>query len=133
MNVPRSFSFTAFRSMISDGRESVVTAIIKESTTPRSAPFDSSASMNRYDRAVEYGILSRDLYRANADTLSLPYARLLTNLAAFHSNFENHEECIALLAFYRIEFYAISITYDKGKHAAHGQRSARRHGTTLYE
>ena len=55
------------------------------------------ASMNRYDRAVEYGILSRDLYRANADTLSLPYARLLTNLAAFHSNFENHEESIALL------------------------------------
>ena len=35
---PSNFGFTALRSMISDGSESVVTAIMKESTVPSRAP-----------------------------------------------------------------------------------------------
>lgn len=42
--IKRSFGLTAFFSMITDGRERVVTAIIKDRTTPNWAPFESSAS-----------------------------------------------------------------------------------------
>ena len=38
MKIPSSFGFTAFRSMIMEGSESVVIAIIKDSTTPRGRP-----------------------------------------------------------------------------------------------
>lgn len=44
MNIPSSFGFTAFRSIIIDGSESVVTAIIKDRTVPSSAPFPRRAS-----------------------------------------------------------------------------------------
>ena len=44
INIPNSFGFTAFFNIISEGRESVVTPIIKESTTPSLAPFASRAS-----------------------------------------------------------------------------------------
>ena len=44
INIPKSLGFTALRSIIIDGRESVVTAIINESTTPSNAPFASRAS-----------------------------------------------------------------------------------------
>lgn len=44
INTPNSFGFTAFFSIIIDGRLSVVTAIIKERTTPSFAPFASNAS-----------------------------------------------------------------------------------------
>ena len=44
MNMPRSFGLTAFLSIIIDGRERVVTPIINERTTPKSAPFESKAS-----------------------------------------------------------------------------------------
>jgi hypothetical protein len=42
--MPSSLGFTAFRSIIIDGRDSVVTPIIKERTTPSRAPFASKAS-----------------------------------------------------------------------------------------
>ena len=44
MKIPSSFGFTALRSIIIDGRESVVTPIIKDKTTPNNAPFVSRAS-----------------------------------------------------------------------------------------
>lgn len=44
INIPSSFGFTAFFKRIIDGRESVVTPIMKERTTPKPAPFASSAS-----------------------------------------------------------------------------------------
>ena len=44
VNTASSLVFTAFFSMISDGRESVVTAIMKLRTVPSCAPFASSAS-----------------------------------------------------------------------------------------
>lgn len=40
----KSFGFTAFLSIIIDGRDSAVTAIINESTAPGRAPFASMAS-----------------------------------------------------------------------------------------
>lgn len=43
INVPRSFGFTAFFSMIMEGRLSVVTAIIKLRIVPNCAPFASNA------------------------------------------------------------------------------------------
>ena len=43
-NIPSSFGFTALRSIIIDGKDSVVTAIIKDSTTPSNAPLESRAS-----------------------------------------------------------------------------------------
>ena len=43
-NSPNSFGFTALRSIMMEGSESVVTAIIKESTVPSCAPLNSSAS-----------------------------------------------------------------------------------------
>ena len=46
-NIPSSFGFTALRSIIIDGRESVVTAIINDRTTPSKAPFASRASAIR--------------------------------------------------------------------------------------
>ena len=39
-----SLGFTALRSIIMDGRDSVVTPIMNESTTPSSAPLASNAS-----------------------------------------------------------------------------------------
>ena len=44
MNAVSSFGLMAFLNMISDGRLRVVTAIIKLSTVPSSAPLDRSAS-----------------------------------------------------------------------------------------
>ena len=44
MNSASSLGFTALRSMIRDGRDKVVTAIIKERTVPSCAPLESSAS-----------------------------------------------------------------------------------------
>ena len=44
INRARSLGFTAFLSIISEGRERVVTAIMKESTTPSSAPLAKRAS-----------------------------------------------------------------------------------------
>ena len=44
INVPRSFGLIAFFSIMSDGRLSVVTAIIKLRIVPRRAPFARSAS-----------------------------------------------------------------------------------------
>lgn len=44
MNSANSFGLTALRSMIIEGRESVVTPIMKLSTVPSCAPLDSSAS-----------------------------------------------------------------------------------------
>lgn len=44
IKIPKSFGLTAFLSIIMDGRERVVTAIIKDSTTPSKAPFESKAS-----------------------------------------------------------------------------------------
>ena len=44
MKIPSSFGFTAFFNMIIEGNDSVVTPIIKDSTTPSLAPFASSAS-----------------------------------------------------------------------------------------
>ena len=44
INVPKSFGRTALRSMMIDGSESVVTAIMKERTVPSSAPLASKAS-----------------------------------------------------------------------------------------
>lgn len=44
INNANSFGFTALRSMIIDGRDSVVTPIIKDSTVPNCAPLKSSAS-----------------------------------------------------------------------------------------
>ena len=44
MKIPSSFGLTAFRNMIMDGSESVVTPIIKDRTTPSCAPFASRAS-----------------------------------------------------------------------------------------
>ena len=44
MKMPSSFGFTALRSIIIEGRDNVVTPIIKDKTTPRRAPFDSYAS-----------------------------------------------------------------------------------------
>ena len=44
MNRPRSLSFTALRSIMIEGRLSVVTAIIKERIVPSCAPLKSSAS-----------------------------------------------------------------------------------------
>ena len=44
IKIARSFGLTARRSMIIDGSDSVVTAIMKERTTPSNAPFESSAS-----------------------------------------------------------------------------------------
>jgi hypothetical protein len=44
MNMPSNFGFTALRSIIIDGSDKVVMPIIKESTTPRSAPLASRAS-----------------------------------------------------------------------------------------
>ena len=41
---PSNFGLTAFRSMIIDGKLSVVTAIINASTVPNCAPFDNNAS-----------------------------------------------------------------------------------------
>ena len=43
-NTDSSLGFTAFFNMISDGRLSVVTAIINESTVPSCAPLANSAS-----------------------------------------------------------------------------------------
>ena len=37
-NIPNSLGFTAFFNIIMDGRDNVVTPIIKESTTPNLAP-----------------------------------------------------------------------------------------------
>ena len=47
MKIPSSLGFTALRSIIIDGRESVVTAIIKDNTTPSSAPFQSLSAAIR--------------------------------------------------------------------------------------
>ena len=44
IKVPSSFGFTAFFSIIIDGRLSVVTAIIKLRIVPNCAPFDNNAS-----------------------------------------------------------------------------------------
>ena len=44
MKIPSNFGLTAFRNMITDGSESVVTPIIKDRTTPSCAPFASRAS-----------------------------------------------------------------------------------------
>jgi hypothetical protein len=44
INVPNSFGLIAFFSIMSDGRLSVVTAIIKLKIVPRKAPLDKSAS-----------------------------------------------------------------------------------------
>ena len=44
MKMLSSFGLTALRSIIIDGRERVVTPIIKERTTPSKAPFASKAS-----------------------------------------------------------------------------------------
>ena len=46
-NNPRSFGFTALRSMIMEGRLRVVTAIMKLRMVPKSAPLASSASASR--------------------------------------------------------------------------------------
>ena len=43
MKIQRSFGLTTRRSMTSDGRDKVVTAIMKERTTPSNAPFPSRA------------------------------------------------------------------------------------------
>lgn len=43
IKIPSSFGFMAFFSIIMDGKLSVVTPIIKESTTPSFAPFAKSA------------------------------------------------------------------------------------------
>ena len=42
--MPSSLGFTALRSKIIEGRDSVVTPIMKDKTTPSCAPFASSAS-----------------------------------------------------------------------------------------
>ena len=44
MKSASNLGFTAFRNMISEGRDSVVTAIIKLRTVPSCAPLESSAS-----------------------------------------------------------------------------------------
>ena len=44
VKTPSSFGFTALRSMTIDGRDSVVTPIIKASTVPSCAPLPSRAS-----------------------------------------------------------------------------------------
>ena len=44
VNMPSNFGFTALRSIISDGSESVVTPIINERTTPSNTPFEGEAS-----------------------------------------------------------------------------------------
>ena len=44
MKMPNSFGLIAFFSMIIDGRDSVITPIIKARTTPSFAPFATSAS-----------------------------------------------------------------------------------------
>ena len=44
MNRPKSFGFIAFFNIITDGRDSVVTPIINDNTTPNLAPLASSAS-----------------------------------------------------------------------------------------
>ena len=44
MKIPSNFGLTAFRNMITDGSESVVTPIIKDRATPSCAPFASRAS-----------------------------------------------------------------------------------------
>lgn len=45
--MPSSFGFTALRSMIMEGRDSVVTPIIKDSTTPSRAPLGQQRLRNR--------------------------------------------------------------------------------------
>ena len=44
INKANSFGFTAFFSMINEGRLNVVTAIINDKTVPNCAPFASNAS-----------------------------------------------------------------------------------------
>ena len=44
MNNAKSFGLTALRSMIMDGKDRVVTPIIKDNTVPNWAPLESSAS-----------------------------------------------------------------------------------------
>ena len=44
MNSASNFGLIAFRSIIIDGNESVVTAIMKDNMTPSCAPLESSAS-----------------------------------------------------------------------------------------
>jgi len=44
MNKAKSLGLTAFRSMIIDGRDNVVTAIINDNTVPNWAPLNRSAS-----------------------------------------------------------------------------------------
>ena len=44
INTASSLGFTALRSIIMDGKDNVVTPIIKERTTPSCAPFANSAS-----------------------------------------------------------------------------------------
>lgn len=44
IKIPSNFGLTALRSIIIDGRDNVVTPIIKDRTTPSNAPFANSAS-----------------------------------------------------------------------------------------
>ena len=52
MNKPSSLGFTALRSIIIEGRERVVTPIIKDRTTPSCAPFARSASAMGIDPKI---------------------------------------------------------------------------------